>query len=112
MARQIKIKIKDKEYTLEFTRSSVEAMERGGFSLDYIREKPATMLPALFAGAFQAHHRWLKPAEIEKIRASMPHKEDLYDKLADMYAATINSLFDAPEEAEDDEGNASWSAVD
>lgn len=112
MTKQIKISFKGREYTLEFTRQSVELMERNGFSLDYIREKPVSMLPALFAGAFQAHHRWIKPNEIEKIRECMPNKEDLYDKLADMYAATINSLFDAPEEVEDDEGNASWSAVD
>ena len=59
MSKQLRFTYKDKEYCLEFTRRSVETMERNGFIANDIREKPMTTLPALFAGAFLANHRFV-----------------------------------------------------
>ena len=60
MAKQLIFTYEGKEYTLEFTRRTVTEMERKGFSASAITEKPMTTLPALFAGAFLAHHRFVK----------------------------------------------------
>jgi hypothetical protein len=107
MAKQIVFEHKGKEYTLEFTRKSIEIMERQGFIANDIVEKPVSTLPALFAGAFLAHHRYLKKEIIDEIFSKMTNKQELITKLAEMYNEPILALVDEPEEAE---GNVSWEA--
>ena len=41
-----------KEYVLEYSRQSVKQMEGQGFVLGEITNKPMTMIPMLFSGAF------------------------------------------------------------
>lgn len=105
MAKQLKIKYNDKEYTLEFTRKSVAQMESNGFVANEVETKPMTTLPLLFEGAFIAHHKWVKKEVIDEIFDHMTNKEDLIGKLAEMYAEPIMSLVEDPE---DSEGNADW----
>jgi hypothetical protein len=50
MAKQITFEFEGKNYTLEFTRKSIETMERQGFVIGDIVDKPMLTLPALFAG--------------------------------------------------------------
>jgi len=107
MAKQIKFEFEGEEYTLEFTRKSVETMERQGFSSNDIVDKPASTLPALFAGAFLAHHRYLRRDVIDKIYSKMRRKEELIGKLVEMYNDTIMTLLSEPE---DTEGNVEWEA--
>ena len=107
MAKQIRITYDGVDYTLEFTRKSVETMERNGFVISEVFEKPMTLLPTLFAGAFLAHHRFVKRDVIDKIYDSLPNKQDLISKLAEMYNEPIAALLDEPE---DEEGNAKWEA--
>ena len=54
MNKQLRFTYNNKEYVLEYTRKSVEAMEKKGFIASDIETKPVTILPALFAGAFLA----------------------------------------------------------
>ena len=105
MAKTMTITYNGEAYTLEFTRRSVERMEQSGFNVAEIRTKPVSTLPTLFAGAFIAHHRGLKPQIIDEIFESLPDKELLLQKLSEMYAEPIESLFSEPES---DAGNASW----
>src|SRR5690606_28556070 len=107
MAKQIRITYDGVDYTLEFTRKSIEIMERNGFVISEVFEKPMTTLPALFAGAFLAHHRFVKRDVIDKIYDSLPNKQDLISKLAEMYNEPIEALFEEPKESE---GNVSWEA--
>ena len=107
MAKQLKFKYQDKEYTLEFTRKTVAEMERKDFIAAEVSEKPMSTLPELFRGAFLAHHRYVKPEIIDEIFDKMTNKEDLIGKLAEMYAEPILSLVEEPEEAE---GNLNWTA--
>jgi len=107
MAKQIRITYDGVDYTLEFTRKSIEIMERNGFVISEVFEKPMTLLPTLFAGAFLAHHRFVKRDVIDKIYDSLPNKQDLISKLAEMYNEPIVALLDEPE---DEEGNAKWEA--
>lgn len=107
MAKQLKFTYNDKEYTLEFTRRTVSEMEKKGFIAAEVENKPMTTLPALFEGAFLAHHRFEKKEVIDAIFARMTNKEDLIGKLAEMYNEPIMALVEEPEESE---GNLSWTA--
>ena len=107
MAKQIRFEYDGKEYTLEFTRKSIETMERQGFVASDIADKPMTTLPALFAGAFLAHHRYVKKELVDEIYSKMTNKQDLLSKLAEMYNEPIQALMEEPEDAE---GNVKWEA--
>ena len=108
MAKQLVFTFEDKEYTLEFTRRTVAEMERKGFIASEITDKPMSTLPVLFAGAFLAHHRFVKQDVIETIYSKLTKKEDLIGKLAEMYNEPIMSLVEEPEE---DKGNVNWTAT-
>ena len=108
MAKQLTMTFDGKEYTLEFTRRTVAEMEKKGFIVSEITDKPMTCLPALFAGAFLAHHRLVKQDVIDKIYSKLTKKEDLIGRLAEMYNEPIMALVEEPE---DDEGNVTWTAT-
>ena len=95
MAKTINFTFEGTDYTLEYTRASVAALEKQGFNIGDISEKPLTTLPALFAGAFLAH----------RIFEKMTNKMDLVMRLAEMYNEPIEALVDEPEESE---GNLTW----
>lgn len=108
MAKQLHFTYDGKDYTLEFTRRTVAEMEKRGFIASDITEKPMTTLPTLFAGAFLAHHRFVKSDIIDNIYSKLTKKEDLIGKLAEMYNEPILTLVEEPEEAE---GNLDWTAT-
>ena len=105
MSKQLRFTYQDKEYTLEYTRKSVEMMEKKGFVASDIETKPVTVLPALFAGAFYANHRFVKPEVIDEIYLKMTNKQELIGKLAEMYNEPIMALIDEPVESS---GNVDW----
>lgn len=107
MKKQLCFEYKGNEYCLEYTRDSVRQMERKGFKISDVMEKPMTTLPNLFAGAFIANHRNIKPETVDEIFAKMKDKDNLIEKLAEMYNEPIMALIDEPEEAE---GNVDWTA--
>lgn len=108
MAKQISFEYDGKQYTLEFTRKSIEIMERQGFNINDIADKPMTTLPALFAGAFIAHHRFVKRDIIDEIYSKLTNKQELLQKLAEMYNEPLEALMEDPD---DNEGNAvNWEA--
>ena len=104
--KQITLNHKGKSYVLEFTRRTVEQMERAGFVLSDIENKPVSTIPALFAGAFVAKQKWIKPEAVEAIYKSITGKDKLISLLVEMYQETALSLLDEPEE--ENEGNATW----
>ena len=107
MSKQLSLNYKGTQYCLEYTRKSIETMEKNGFIISNIQDKPMTTLPALFAGAFLAHHRFVKQDVIDEIFSKMTNKSELIGKLAEMYNEPIMSLIDEPE---DTEGNLDWTA--
>ena len=107
MAKQLKFTYEDKEYTLEFTRRTVTEMEKKGFIASEVETKPMSTLPAMFEGAFLAHHRFVKKNVIDEIFAKLTNKEELMGKLAEMYNEPIMALIEEPEA---DEGNVGWTA--
>ena len=99
MAKTIGFTYEGKDYTLEFTRRTIKQMEDEGFVAKNIDDRPMTLLPALFAGAFKAHHRFVKQDVIEEIYANMPNKDKLIEKLAEMYNEPILALMEEPEDS-------------
>lgn len=108
MAKVIEFTYKDRDYTLEFTRRTVKQMETEGFVARNIDEKPMTLLPQLFAGAFKAHHRFLKQEVIDEIYTAMPNKDELIGKLAEMYNDPIMSLMEEPKQGKNVEWTTNW----
>lgn len=109
MAKQIIFTYDGKDYTLEYTRRTIKQMEDEGFVARNIDDKPMTLLPVLFAGAFKAHHRFVKQDVIDEIYAHMPNKDKLIEKLAEMYNEPIISLMEEPEDtAKNVDWMASW----
>lgn len=108
MAKQLIFNFEGKEYTLEYTRRTVAEMEKKGFIASDITDKPMTTLPALFAGAFLAHHRFTKEDEINTIYSKLTKKEELIGALAEMYNEPIMALVEEPEE---EKGNVNWTAT-
>lgn len=106
MAKTITLTYEGREYTLEFTRTTIAEMERRGFRATDIEAKPMLTLPALFSGAFLAHHRNVKANVIDAIFNKIPNKQDFIFALGEMYNEPLESLTDEPEESE---GNAEWS---
>lgn len=105
MAKVIEFTYKDKDYTLEFTRKTVERLEKEGFSLSDLGTKPMTAIPLFFRGAFYANHRFEKQEVIDEIFKKLPDKDELVQQLGVIYSQPFSDLFDEPEE---DEGNVSW----
>ena len=104
---KITLSYKEKEYTLEYNRQSVRMMESQGFVIDQISEKPATMIPQLFSGAFIKNHRGLKRAFVDEIYDETIDKNGLINALMEMYVETLSTLTEDKEE----EGNAIWAVV-
>ena len=105
MSKQLNFNYNGTEYTLEYTRRTVEQMEREGFVADDLKSKPLTMLPTLFAGAFKAHHKFVKREVIDEIYSKMTNKAELIGKLAEMYNEPIMALIDEPVESAE---NLTW----
>ena len=105
MSKQLNFEYNGTAYTLEFTRRTVEQMEREGFVADDLRVKPMITLPALFAGAFKAHHKFVKRELIDEIYSKMTNKGDLIGKLAEMYNETLSTLFEEPAKSSE---NLTW----
>lgn len=108
MSKIMTIIANNKEYTLEFTRRTVQRMEDNGFIVSELSDKPATMIPMLFSGAFLAHHKFVKREIIDEIYNSIKKKDELISKLVEMYQETITSLIGADDDDNTDEGDVMW----
>lgn len=107
MAKQLKFEHEGKQYTLEFTRRTVSEMERSGFVIMEVENKPMSSIYTLFEGAFLAHHRYEKKEKIDTIFSKITNKDALVGKLVEMYNEPLMALIGEPEECE---GNVNWTA--
>jgi hypothetical protein len=101
----IRFEYEGKEYTLEFTRESVKQLERSGFDINNINSKLMTTIPQLFAGAFLAHHRFIKQDKIDEMFNKFTNKSALLERLADLYKAPFESLL---EDEVDEKNGIQW----
>ena len=95
-----------KEYSLEFNRKTVAAMENNGFVLDL--DRPNTMIDNLFYGAFQMHHKRIDRETVRKIWDDQTQKEQLLTALVKAYQKPLEELMSEPEGAE---ANPTWKEI-
>lgn len=100
MSTRINFTYDGKDYCLEYTRQTVKRMEDRGFVASRIVEAPMTILPELFAGSFQANHKFTDRKVIDAIYDKMLDKRQLLETLTQMYNEPIEALM-----ADGDEGN-------
>lgn len=103
MDKKLTFTYDDKDYVLEYTKNTVRQMERSGFIANDFEDKPMTVLPTLFAGAFLANHSSVKREKIDRIYSKMGDKKKLIAALSEMYNNTVETLLEEPEE-----GNVEW----
>ena len=115
MSTKITVTYQEKDYVLEYSRTTAKQIEDNGFILDQLTDKPATMIPLLVYGAFAKHNRGIKRSLVDEIYENLIGKvgkdgeEGFINILAEMYAETISTLTD---ENSVDEGNAAtWTVT-
>lgn len=59
--RKLKLKINDKDYTLEMTRDSIKWLEAMGFSIEEFDRKPITFYDLIWTSLFIANHKDVTP---------------------------------------------------
>lgn len=113
MSKQIKIKDNKNnvEYVLEYNRNSLEVMERQGFIADQFTEKPATMFPLAFKGAFLMHHSNAKTSDVEELFSTIKDKDKMMGTLMNMMNDCYHSLMNN-DVNEEDAKNVSWEIVE
>ena len=59
--RKLKLKINDKDYTLEMNRDSIKWLEAMGFSIEEFDKKPITYYDLVWTSLFLANHKDVNP---------------------------------------------------
>lgn len=108
MNTKINISYEGKDYVLEYDRESIEIMEKRGFSINELSQKPMMMLPIAFQGLFYKNHKGTKTKTIEEIYDKIKNKQKLTETIGTMLSEAYNTLF---EDNENDEGNLDWEIV-
>lgn len=104
MAKTISFNYGGQDYVLEFTRATIEKMEKRGFVASDVYDKPMCTIPRLFAGAFEAHHSNVSRNVIEDIFEKIGNRYELVKCLTEMYSEPIETLMDDSQ----DEGKLEW----
>lgn len=106
MNKKIEFNYNGKDYVLEYNRKSIEYIERQGFSISQLAEKPMLMLPMAFSGLFFKNHKNTKQSEIDEIYDNFKNKDMLINTIAEMLNEAYSSLQD-----DNQEGNIEWKVV-
>ena len=109
MNKKIEFEDNGKKYILEYNRESIEILERQGFNVKEMTEKPMTMLPLAFQGLFYKNHRNVKKSFVDECYNRFKDKEKLIEIMAEMIMETYNSL--TSDEDAGDKGNITWEIV-
>jgi hypothetical protein len=93
-------------FKLEFTPETICQMETDGFTFDILKEadkRPFTVACALFVGAFYAHHSDLTEDEIFTVIESLSRKQELLERLAEMYVDVVRTM---------EAGDTAWTVIE
>lgn len=111
MAKQLTLTAADgKKYTLEFTRATVERMQRNGFVLD--TDRLYMSAKDLISGAFKKHHPKAEWSEIEQVWKAQNKRDELLKVLAEMFYQPVRDLFEEEEDTDDENKNPTWEIVE
>lgn len=106
MNKKIEFNYNGKAYVLEYNRKAIEYIERQGFSISQLAEKPMLMLPMAFSGLFFKNHKNTRQSEIDEIYDDFKNKDMLINTIAEMLNEAYSSLQD-----DNQEGNIEWKVV-
>ena len=109
MATTVTIKYGKKEYTLGFTRETIDEMEKDGFDFSGASKRNIGATFALIEGAFKAYHPEMTSDEIFEVWSHIKkngNDESLYEVLIEMFMEPLSVLADPGDDS--DEGNAVW----
>ena len=106
MAKTITLAYEDKEYILEFSRETITMMEKSGFDLGKINNKPLSVIKDLFAGSFKKNHSSVTSRKIDEIYKCVGDLDGITERLVEMYNEAITSLED--EDSKKVQWTASW----
>ena len=97
------------DYTLEYNRMTVKALENIGFNVEEFMNKPMNNIELVFKGSFLKNHPKVNTNVIDEIYSKCPNKAELVATLGDMIRECYETLLADPEEGS--EGNATWETV-
>lgn len=109
MATKITVTYKNKDYVLEFSRTTAQQLEEQGFTLDSLESMPNKAIPLLVYYSFAKNNRGIKRNLVDEIYKNIVGKvgkdgeEGFISTLAEMYAETVEALTD---DSAVEEGNA------
>jgi len=109
MSKKVKFEFDGKSYTLEFTRRTIQEMESEGFRIDELSDRPMTLLPQLFVGAFKRHHPYMNRREVLNIFDQINDRRGLLETLNEMYQEPIQAILDTNGDAEK---NVKWTVTE
>lgn len=107
MNKKIEFEKNGEKYTLEYNREAIEYIEKMGFNINELSDKPMTMLPLAFQGLFYKNHKKAKKDFINECYDAFGNKTKLIEVIAEMLTEAYDTLTDD----EPKEGNLEWKIV-
>lgn len=105
--RKLKLKINDKDYTLEMNRDSIKWLEAVGFSIEEFDKKPVTFYDLVWASLFIANHKDVNPSLAIKLmdtyKKSGKNPAKVVRFAIEEYQAFMNALADIDSKENDEE---------
>ena len=105
--RKLKLKINDKDYTLEMTRDSIKWLEAVGFSIEEIDKKPVTFYDLVWTSLFITNHKDVNPSLAIKLmdtyKKSGKNPAKVVRFAIEEYQAFMNALADIDSKENDEE---------
>lgn len=105
--RKLKLKINDKDYTLEMTRDSIKWLEAVGFSIEEFDKKPVTFYDLVWTSLFITNHKDVNPSLAIKLMDT--YKKDgknpakVVRFAIEEYQSFMNALADIDSKENDEE---------
>ncbi len=105
--RKLKLKINDKDYTLEMTRDSIKWLEAVGFSIEEFDKKPVTFYDLVWTSLFITNHKDVNPSLAIKLmdayKKSGKNPAKVVRFAIEEYQAFMNALADIDSKENDEE---------
>lgn len=105
--RKLKLKINDKDYTLEMNRDSIKWLEAMGFSIEEFDKKPITFYDLIWTSLFLANHKDVNPNLAIKLMGTYQKSGKNPAKVVkfaiEEYQSFMNALADIDSKENDEE---------
>ena len=105
--RKLKLKINDKDYTLEMTRDSIKWLEAVGFSIEEFDKKPVTFYDLVCTSLVITNHKDVNPSLAIKLmdtyKKSGKNPAKVVRFAIEEYQAFMNALADIDSKENDEE---------